>query len=152
MIYIGIDPGAKGALVVLTDRSAITYKFSDKTEYDICEVLFSIASDCHFAMIEKVHSMPKQGVASTFKFGQNYGTLRGFLIAAALIYDLRWDDVTPMKWQTAMGCITPPAYTGTQKKNHHKSKAQQLFPQIKITHAIADALLIAEYCRRTNGR
>jgi len=29
-----------------------------------------------------------------------------------------------------------------------KRKAQELFPAIKITHAIADALLIAEYGRR----
>jgi len=27
--------------------------------------------------------------------------------------------------------------------------AQQLFPQLKITHSIADAVLLAEYGRRT---
>jgi hypothetical protein len=31
-----------------------------------------------------------------------------------------------------------------------KRKAQELFPGIKVTHAIADALLIAEYNRRTS--
>jgi len=35
-------------------------------------------------------------------------------------------------------------------KNVSKRRAQELFPEIKITHAIADALLIAEYARRTN--
>lgn len=34
------------------------------------------------------------------------------------------------------------------KKNRHKAKAQQLFPAWHITHATADALLIAEYARR----
>ena len=29
-----------------------------------------------------------------------------------------------------------------------KAKAQQLFPNLKITHAIADSLLIADYCRQ----
>jgi hypothetical protein len=33
-------------------------------------------------------------------------------------------------------------------KNITKRKAQELFPEIKITHAIADSLLIAEYGRR----
>ena len=33
-------------------------------------------------------------------------------------------------------------------KNVTKSRAQELFPELKITHAIADALLIAEYGRR----
>ncbi len=33
-------------------------------------------------------------------------------------------------------------------KNVTKRKAQELFPEIKVTHAIADALLIGEYARR----
>jgi hypothetical protein len=34
-------------------------------------------------------------------------------------------------------------------KNVTKAKAQQLFTQLKITHATADALLIAEFARRS---
>jgi hypothetical protein len=33
-------------------------------------------------------------------------------------------------------------------KNISKRRAQELFPSLKITHAVADALLIAEYGRR----
>jgi hypothetical protein len=54
-----------------------------------------------------------------------------------------FEEVSPQKWQKAMGCMTK------GDKNVSKAKAQQLFPQLKITHAIADALLIAEYARRT---
>ena len=32
-------------------------------------------------------------------------------------------------------------------KNVTKNRAQQLWPTIKVTHAIADALLLGEYCR-----
>ena len=32
--------------------------------------------------IERVHSMPGQGVSSSFKFGQSYGTVRGFFGAS----------------------------------------------------------------------
>ncbi len=33
-------------------------------------------------------------------------------------------------------------------KNVSKRRAQELFPALKVTHAIADALLIAEFARR----
>jgi len=38
-----------------------------------------------------------------------------------------------------MGCMTK------GDKNVSKRRSQELFPQIKVTHAIADALLIASY-------
>jgi crossover junction endodeoxyribonuclease RuvC len=84
--------------------------------------------------------MPKQGVSSTFKFGVNYGFLRGMLTA----HKIPFEEVTPQKWQKAMGCLSK------GNKNVTKAKAQQLFPNLKITHKVADALLIAEYCRRTH--
>jgi hypothetical protein len=41
-----------------------------------------------------------------------------------------------------MGCLT------RGDKNVSKAKAQQLFPTMKITHAVADALLLAAYAQR----
>jgi len=41
-----------------------------------------------------------------------------------------------------MGCLTK------GDKNVSKRRAQELFPALKVTHAIADALLIAEFARR----
>ena len=60
------------------------------------------------------------------------------LIAAGIPFE----TVTPAKWQGAMGCRTK------GDKNVTKRKAQDLFPGVKVTHAIADALLIAEWGRR----
>ena len=91
-----------------------------------------------FAMLENVHSMPKQGVASSFKFGRNFGNLEGLLTGSKIPFDY----VTPQKWQKELGCLSH------GDKNVTKSKAQRLFPHLKITHAIADALLIMEYCRK----
>jgi hypothetical protein len=34
------------------------------------------------------------------------------------------------------------------KKALHKERAQALFPGVRVTHALADALLLAEYARR----
>ena len=56
--------------------------------------------------------------------------------------ELPFDEVSPVKWQNWQKCKTG------GNKNISKSRAQQLFPSLKITHAIADALLIADYCRQ----
>jgi hypothetical protein len=41
-----------------------------------------------------------------------------------------------------MGCLTK------GDKNVSKRKAQELFPSTKVTHAIADSMLIAAYGRK----
>ncbi len=139
--YIGIDPGASGGIALLDADGEIlaAEKYGD-TQHDTGEQFRRIigATERPFALIERVHSMPKQGVASSFKFGESYGFLKGLLVGLAIPYD----DVTPQKWQKLMGCLT------RGDKNVSKAKAQQLFPGLKITHATADALLIAETCRR----
>jgi hypothetical protein len=78
------------------------------------------------------------GVVSAFTFGRGYG---GLLMALTAL-EIPFVDVSPQKWQGAIGCMTK------GDKNVSKAKAQAMFPTIKITHAIADALLIAEWCRR----
>lgn len=136
--YLGLDPGASGGIASIADGDTEVFKL-DTTERDIAEVLGHFARTFYcFAYIERVNAMPKQGVSSTFKFGKNYGFLRGCLIAL----EIPFDEVAPGVWQRAMGCLSG------GDKNVTKAKAQQLFPQIKLTHHTADALLIAEYCRR----
>jgi hypothetical protein len=56
--------------------------------------------------------------------------------------------VPPKKWQQALGLGSAKDLTKTQWKNKLKNKAQQLYPQIKVTLATADALLIYEAARR----
>jgi Holliday junction resolvasome RuvABC endonuclease subunit len=150
MLYFGVDPGQSGAIACIDSlrpsENPLSFKLSE-TERDVwvflnrCRVLGERTDrelEMH-AYIERVHSMPKQGVASSFKFGQSYGFLRGLLIACHIPFE----EVSPVKWQTAMGCRS------AGDKNVTKAMAQQLFPNVKVTHANADALLIAEYCRRT---
>jgi crossover junction endodeoxyribonuclease RuvC len=136
-VVIGIDPGKSGALALVGLEEAVAYKL-DNTERDIYEKLVEFAAQADFAFIEKVNAMPKQGVSSTFKFGQSYGFLRGILVASGIPFEY----VTPAKWQRALSCLSG------GDKNVTKGRAQELFPNLKITHAIADSLLIAEYGRR----
>ena len=135
MKSLGIDPGQSGGIAIIEDgRGAAAYKMPE-TERDIADLIWRHASTVDIAVIERVHSMPGQGVSSTFKFGMNYGLLRGLLIA----YRIPFTEVTPQKWMKAMQCQTH------GDKNVSKARAQQLFPSLKITHATADALLIAAY-------
>lgn len=145
IVIIGIDPGATGGIGVLPigedSGEPSPFKLSDLTEKDISDLLWKIYLDSGeqvFGYLESVHSMPKQGVSSSFKFGRNYGFLRGCLVTIGIPFD----DVTPQKWQKFMGCMTK------GDKNITKQRAQQLFPQLKCTHATSDAILIAEYGRR----
>ena len=143
-LFVGIDPGLSGGIAFLSGTPPFEHLHLHKmpaTERDIYHLLNEHADGNLFATIEKVHSFPGQGVASTFKFAMNYGLLRGILIAALIPFE----EVSPIRWQKAMECLSK------GDKNITKARAQQLFPGIKITHATADALLIAEYARRKHG-
>jgi len=147
--YVGIDPGQSGGIVIMSSSTTyrtIQVEVIPATERDIWELLTRLTGALCTAVIEKVHSMPGQGVASTFKFGVGYGGLRMALIAAGIPFE----EVTPRSWQKALGI--PPkkkAESNSRWKNRLKAKAQQLFPRVEgITLKTADALLIAEYCRR----
>jgi Holliday junction resolvasome RuvABC endonuclease subunit len=75
------------------------------------------------------------GVKSAFSFGQGFGHLEMALTAAGIPFE----RVRPQVWQKALGCMTG------GDKNITKRRAQELFPGHKISHATADALLIAYY-------
>jgi len=143
MFILGIDPGANGGATLLSDSGMIidVIDFAKNTLVDIADAFaeYQIDEDTKpFAFIEKVHSMPKQGVSSTFKFGYGYGFLVGVLTALKIPYEM----VTPQTWQKALSCRSK------GNKNITKAKAQQLFPDHKWTHHTADSVLIAEFGRR----
>lgn len=138
--YLGIDPGKSGGIALLRLQDGITRASAIKmpeTEGDIVTALESIKSKYPdtIVYIERVGPMPKQGVTGVFKFGYSAGTLKGIL--SALHFTTHY--VTPQKWQRALGCLTKGDKLVT------KRKAQELFPDLSITHAVADALLIAYY-------
>jgi len=129
-VYIGIDPGKSGAIAAIVEHGESQYVHwfkNAETEQDISRWV-----------IENVHSTPQMGVTSAFTFGDSLGFLRGLLTA----HQIPFEKVTPQKWQKVMCCLSK------GDKNVTKAAAQRLFPREKITHANADALLLAEYCRR----
>ena len=145
MRFVGIDPGKNGGFALLDNGSAHAWKMPE-TEKDVQDLFEELAlGEKVFCLIEEVHAMPGQGVVSMFSFGRNYGMLRAMLVANYIPFE----TVTPQTWQREYG-LTNRQSSKTVKKNHHKARAQELFPHIKMTHALADALLIAEYARRNS--
>lgn len=150
-LYLGADPGKNGGLALL-DRAGLVVDVSPmpETEHELTEYIKEFAPRIRMAHIEKVHSAPGQGVASTFTFGGWFGTLKTALAAHYVPFEL----ISPNHWQKAMYCQMPGRKNledkKTEKKNFTKARALALFPgQVKaITHRTADALLLAEHCRR----
>lgn len=137
-MYIGIDPGKAGGFAVLSVAGKVlAVGKMPETELDLLTALTPWSSAVH-AYVERVSSSPQMGVVSAFTFGRGYGGLLMALTALSIPFSL----VTPAKWQADLQCLSG------GDKNVTKRRAQQLWPTQPITHAIADALLIAEHCRR----
>lgn len=140
--YIGVDPGrSSGGVAYIAEEQGWCRKVSDLTDHDLWTIfrLLGTLSPKH-AVLEKVSAMPGQGVSSTFKFGASFGELKMALTAIEVPYTL----VTPAKWQKSLGCLS------RGDKNVTKARAQQLYPTAKLTHATADALLMATCAKNLN--
>jgi hypothetical protein len=151
--YLGIDPGASGAIayyMVKDDSStaAMMLELKAATRREVYEFLqgFTGYAWRHqaYAAVEKVSSMPGQGVASTFKFGVNYGGLLMALDAAGIPFL----NPTPTTWKKAVDpYLIAPKEAKTEKKRRAREIAKRLFPTAKVTNATADALLLARYAQ-----
>jgi len=143
-LYVGIDPGASGGWAALWGDGSVHHVGKLK---DTATFLAAFQSPLRMCIIlEKVWATPQMGVTSAFSFGYNFGWLSGVLDA----YGREYQEITSMKWQRELGLIQSGRTIGQNddKKQRNKAKAEELFPGQRITHATADALLIAEYCRR----
>lgn len=144
MFFMGCDPGSSGAIAVIDGEGKYVshLKLDDATERDIWDWIATESENVQSiqAAIENVHSMPKQGVASSFKFGFSAGYLRGILVASCIPFEV----VAPQRWMKTLNCMSG------GDKGKTKEAAQRIWTSgVKITNANADALLIAEWMRRT---
>lgn len=148
LTILGIDPGLSGGLAVLfPDGRSVAYKMPE-TERDLWDLLGEARGwGATHAMLELVRSSPQMGVTSSFTFGKGLGGLRMALIGHGFVFA----EVTPGVWRKALKMPKNESSEiggkGTEAKNNAKRRAQELFPGIKVTHANADALLIATYGR-----
>ena len=139
----GIDVGMNGAIAVISDDGVYAIPFKDEIiGAVIAEAVHNL--DDVMVYVENVHSMPGQGVASSFKFGSAFGQAVGALDALGVPYRL----VTPQTWQKTIIGLPKKKDSATAHKRALKNEATRRFPACKPTLATADALLIAEYGAR----
>jgi hypothetical protein len=148
--FIGIDPGSSGGIAAIDSSGipfgALAMPDTDEGMIEAVDIFTEDGTRRVIAMIEQVHAglfgskAGRMGVTSAFSFGGNYRAIRMAFRAKGVIVH----EASPIRWQTALNCRT------RGDKNVSKAKAAELFPTMHATHAIADALLIAEFCRRSH--
>lgn len=157
---IGIDPGLTGAIAFISsdgatvgfiDTPIVVLRDGKKTKrlYDraaMADALRDLVARNPGinAVIEQVHAMPKQGVASSFNFGTGYGLWLGILAALQVPHTL----VTPQNWTKALLAGKPAGDEAAVIRcgELYPTVAGQLrTPRGALHLGRADALLIAHH-------
>lgn len=154
-LIVGIDPGVNGAFAVIEKgRPVLTVKMP-KDIMGMRNAIFRLAALDTIWCVEKVQPRPSQSLKGVITSCVNWGILQAILHMSygRVIY------VTPQEWQKTLGLNRNwdrpkgmsdekwSSFKYSQRKKLHKDVAIEMFPDIKVTFANADALLIAEYCR-----
>jgi hypothetical protein len=160
-VYLGIDPGNSGALAILGadvgntflyDAPLVSFqKAGGKTGHALSEdgmvdlIRPWVPGNDLFACVEWAQAMPKQGVAGIFSYGTGFGLWLGVLAGMGIPRI----KVRPQTWMKTMF-----AGHGERTKALSVLVAKQLFPNADISlkkhHGRAEALLLAEFGRRTH--
>lgn len=147
--FLGVDPGLGGALAVVQDGHVETFDMptfdiKGKRKLDIAlldSIIRGIAAvrEPRLAVVEDVHSMPAQGVASSFTFGYVTGVVHALLAAHKIPVHL----VSPGAWKRVMGL--------SADKDASRQLASRIFPA-SVAHwarkkddGRAEAVLLAHY-------
>ena len=144
MIYIGCDPGKTGSMAIIWHTGDVEVIPFDKAGYINAIARANETDECK-CCLEHVSAMPRQGVTSTFSFGENFGWCQGVLDAYGVSYEL----VRPQKWKRE--------FSVTADKNTSIEVCKRLFPDVSLKRTencrkdddgMAEALLMCEYARR----
>ena len=147
LFFMGVDPGgSSGAIAVIgvdiASNEIIGMAHNEFSKRTLKEWYNFIKGwDITHCVVENVHSMPRQGIVSAMKFGQNLGQIEMALTAA----EVPFEKVTPQKWVKFYGMKKDKDESQTQWKRRLRERLQQLIPSLKVTNNIADAYLIAYY-------
>lgn len=130
-VYAGIDPGATGAIssIIYDGTKIVDYSVQEFKHSGIDGYITYLKDLQHYfniqkLVVESVHSMPGQGVSSTFTFGTRFGEILGVLKALGIGYEL----ISPQKWQKEIGAIKP-ASTKADKKKTISEKIIAMYPE-----------------------
>lgn len=158
-IFLGVDPGINGSIACLDSAGKIllvedlphisnTGKKKDLHLPAIVKIIKSVVEDAGqvYAAIEKVTARPGQGVVSMFRFGRASGQVEGILLGLGIPVML----VSPKTWAK----LFHPFVDGQDSKAKSVLAASMRWPEVNLPlkkdHGKAEALLIAEFCRKYN--
>jgi hypothetical protein len=161
-VVIGVDPGQTGALAVLdlggrvvrTTRMPVIKGAGSKTELDGPAIIAWVRAiqathEIRLVAVERTHSMPKQGLSSTYAFGYGCGRIRGILEVLCGAVEL----VPPEQWVRAVLKGQGGGKAATLQFARRRWPDADLVGSnhagSKPSSGIADALVIAEYGRRS---
>lgn len=143
---IAIDPGAiSGAMAFWYEFPTVSDLPVVNGQLDAAELGRTVREmGVQQAVVERVGAMPKQGVASTFKFGFAAGAIYGVLAAM----EVPVTYVTPAVWKKHFKLIG-------KDKEAGRALAIQRHPMVnglnlKKHHGRADALLILDWFMETH--
>jgi crossover junction endodeoxyribonuclease RuvC len=149
-MILGIDPGKSGALAIVDGSTVAVHDvpcIGGKPDFTAWAKLWMIHLPwASHVWIEDVHSMPKQGVSSTFDFGRSYGFVIGLVAASGTPYSF----VRPQEWRKTAGLVNGAA------KGASRLRAKQLWPSVDYFDRAkddgrAEAALIAFHGANRNG-
>lgn len=177
MIYIGVDPGERGGLAIVTTEGACYANSFLGLEEDETWELFAAMRDIEKdtiggVVVEKVSGYVgnrNNSGARMFNFGVGYGAIRESIRWLGFREVTRY--VAPVTWEKYFGLLSPRRSKGApklspkeknQRKQQHKSDllahAMKLYPKfggfkrsknLKLKLSICDAILIAHYAMET---
>lgn len=142
MRVLSIDPGKKGALILLdlknkkltATRVPLMKGGGSRPEIDrdaLYDEMQLLLKQTDFTVIENVHSMPRDGVVSAFSFGYFNGFIDCCLQGARWrANDPRVYRTPPQVWKAALGLLKDKSLPKTQQVKEAKGRA------IKLAHAM----------------
>lgn len=147
---LGIDPGVRGGLAIVQHDGKPVHVVAFRhqwTERDLVahvrQAVDILCRDhCREIFLERVGHVPGEGPQGLETFARVNGLIRGAIYSYG-------EDITlipPQVWQAKMECLSG------GNKNVTKRRAQEIFPDLDVTHYVADALLIAECGRRMRAQ
>jgi len=141
---VAFDPGKSGGASVLHLNGSIELH-GFKTESGYLDILSPLVPASYDVVIEDVPAFVSSATsnASSFKLGYNFGFIVGMSRAGGFATHL----IRPQAWQKGLkGLSSRMGYT--ERKRMLKDNAVRLHPDLKITHATADAVLIMDYWKK----
>lgn len=155
MMFLGIDPGGSGGLALISERGKfVDFEPMPDTVFDLLSTVHALSrrDAVVHALLEEITPQPSRPGApgwssrGTATFFKNIGHLEAALCASRVQYR----TLRGPAWQKIVGLAYPKLEKGERRdKNIAKARVAELFPTLEnVTHAAADALLIAEACRR----